>query len=228
MRLSNALIEKRRPAFFAAGLLFALSLTLVSFEWRTPYTEPEIPESGVEHDFPQGIVVNLDEPKKEVKRPELPKPPEIKTDQIKVVDDVVDATDPNENFEPYEDPDLPSSLGDDEGDVDDLVIDRGPLDRSEILPEYCGGEREMLSFLGSNLEYPRIPLENGVSGTVHIKFIVGKNGKLRDARVLRPIDPWLDAEALRVAKMLECFTPGMQGGHKVDVFFVLPVRFALQ
>ncbi|MFT4594771.1 MAG: protein TonB [Bacteroidia bacterium] len=226
MRLSNALIEKRRPAFFAAGLLFALSLTLVSFEWRTPYVEPEVSEAGEIGDLPQGIVLTLEKPEEKVVRPEPPKIPEVITNQIDVVDNTAQTSDPSNTFEPYESPDL---LGygseDDEGDVDDPNL--YPLDRAEILPEYCGGEAAMLKFLGENLTYPRIPLDNGMQGVVYVKFVVGKNGKLRDAKIVIPLDPWLDAEALRVAKMLDCFTPGMQSGHKVDVYFVLPVRFAI-
>jgi protein TonB len=85
----------------------------------------------------------------------------------------------------------------------------------------------MLAFLQKELRYPDIPRSNGVSGTVHIQFVVGKDGKARDAKVLRPVDPWLDAEALRVARLLDCFVPGKQAGRAVDVYFILPVKFRL-
>ena len=85
----------------------------------------------------------------------------------------------------------------------------------------------MLTFLREHLEYPVIALDNGVSGTVYVKFVVSKHGTLQNAKVIKSIDPWLDAEALRVAKMLSCFTPGKQGGKNVPVYFVLPVRFAI-
>jgi protein TonB len=95
------------------------------------------------------------------------------------------------------------------------------------MPLYCGGEAAMFKFLGSELKYPEIPRSNGVTGVVYVEFVVGKDGKLRDAKVLRPVDPWLDKEALRVAKMLDCFTPGKQAGRNVDVYFRLPIRFTL-
>jgi protein TonB len=94
-------------------------------------------------------------------------------------------------------------------------------------PEYCGGEKAMFEFLSRELEYPEIARVNGESGLVQIQFVVNKDGKIRDAKVLRPVNPWLDAEALRVAKMLDCFTPGIQDGSIVESFYVLPVRFAL-
>ena len=95
------------------------------------------------------------------------------------------------------------------------------------MPEYCGGEKALFDFLHKELKYPDVPRQNGVSGVVYVRFVVGKSGKLRDAEVVRTVDPWLDAEALRVAKMLDCFTPGRQAGQNVDVYFVLPIRFAL-
>ena len=226
MRLSNALIEKRRPAFFAAGLLFAISLTLVSFEWRTPYVEPEVWEFEGSIDEEQiYIPVTLQEPEKVVERPEPPKT-EPNPTQLVVIDEPV--PEPKDDFDPAE-IEIPNDviITNEPPEPSVPEVDLGPRTFSEIMPKYCAGEAEMLNFLGENLNYPRIPLENGVSGTVHIKFVVDKSGKLRDAKVLKPVDPWLDAEALRVAKMLECFTPGIQGGHKVDVYFVLPVRFAI-
>lgn len=225
MRLSNALIEKRRPAFFAAGLLFALSITLVSFEWRTPYTEPKTPEVGAIPDGPQGLVIRLEDPKKEIEKPEPPKEEEKKSNELEVVDNKKAVESKTDDFDPFEDLDDPV-IG---GEPEEISVpdDFGPVNFSEVPPAYCGGERAMMEFLSANLKYPAIPLENGVSGTVYVKFVVGKNGKLRDAKVAKAIDPWLDAEALRVAKMLHCFTPGKQAGRNVAVYFVLPVRFVI-
>lgn len=225
MRLSNALIEKRRPAFFAAGLLFALSLTLVSFEWRTPYTEPKTPEVGVIPDGPQGLVIRLEDPKKEIEKPDLPKKEEKKSNELKVVDNKK-GVETTEDYDPFKDLEEPT-IGGEEEEPSVADPDFGPLDFADENPAYCGGERAMMEFLSANLKYPAIPLENGVSGTVYVKFVVGKNGKLRDAKVAKAIDPWLDAEALRVAKMLNCFTPGKQAGRNVAVYFVLPVRFVI-
>lgn len=225
MRLSNALIEKRRPAFFAAGLLFAISLTLVSFEWRTPYTAPKPYENDATYEGPIGLKIRLEDPKKEIEKPDLPEKEEKKSNELKVVDNKK-GVETNDEYDPFKDMEEPT-IGGEEEEPSVPDPDYGPLDFADENPSYCGGEKAMLQFLGENLVYPRIPLEMGVSGTVYVKFVVGKNGKLRDARVARPIDPWLDAEALRVAKMLDCFTPGKQAGRNVAVYFVLPVRFVI-
>lgn len=85
----------------------------------------------------------------------------------------------------------------------------------------------MFEFLSRELKYPEIARVNGETGLVQIQFVVNKDGKIRDAKVLRPVNPWLDAEALRVAKLLDCFAPGIQEGDVVESFFVLPIRFSL-
>ncbi len=207
--------------------MFALSATLVSFEWRTPYVEPivsepisDIPES------PRGDIVILPDAKKKIKEPEPPKPPVEKSSEIKLTDNATAEKASDTKLEFY-DPDLDGlDAGGEEPEVVDPPL--APLDRADENPSYCGGDVALMQFLMSNLKYPKVPLDNGMQGTVYVKFVVGKDGKLRDAKVVRPLDPWLDAEALRVSKMLDCFTPGKQAGKMVDVYFVLPVRFVIK
>jgi protein TonB len=228
MKTSKAPLEKKRPLFFAAGLVFALSVTLVSFEWRTPYERPII-ESSVEltGEEPIWIPITLSEPKKTFEKPELPElEPEKKTPEIKIVDNDILVNEKQPDF--FTGEDLPEVAGELEMSPEKDVVDELKIwEIPSVMPSYCGGETAMFKFLGSELNYPEIPRSNGVTGVVYVEFVVGKDGKLRDAKVLRPVDPWLDKEALRVAKMLDCFTPGKQAGRNVDVYFRLPIRFTL-
>ena len=89
------------------------------------------------------------------------------------------------------------------------------------------GIREMMEFLSKNIVYPPQAAENGKQGTVYVQFIVTKIGKITDVKIIRGVDPLLDAEAVRVAKMMPNWTPGMQDGKKVAVQFVMPVKFVL-
>jgi protein TonB len=102
-----------------------------------------------------------------------------------------------------------------------------PLRNPTQPAKFCSGETDMFQFLSRELKYPEIPRVNGESGLVQVQFVVTKDGKVRDAKVLRPVNPWLDAEALRVAKLLDCFAPAMDEGKAVDAYFVLPIRFSL-
>lgn len=225
MKILKAPIERKRPLLFLVGLVVALSLTLVSFEWRTPYEFPVLPkDSGHIEEDPIWIPVTLPEPVKKVEKPTLP---DVKPDPI-----TVELADPTDTEPIQESPKFPEivelAVGTLEPFAEPEVEDPNRIwEFPAVRPIYCGGEKAMLDFLHKELKYPEIPRINGVSGTVHVQFVVGKDGKVHDAKVLRPIDPWLDAEALRVAKMLDCFTPGRQGGRDVDVYFVLPVKFKL-
>lgn len=225
MKTKNVL-ESKRPLLFTAGLLLAVSVTLVSFEWRTPYESPTVPTVNTDDGEPFWIPVTIREAELKKEKPAPPVKKKLVT-SINPVDELKKQTD--EDFELPSKETLPEFEHKIELPIETEVKDGnfGPLKYVGEMPKYCGGEKAMFDFLGDELNYPDIPRQNGVTGTVFIEFVVGKDGKLRDAKVKRPVDPWLDAEALRVAKKLDCFTPGKQGGKNVDVYFVLPIRFTL-
>ena len=98
----------------------------------------------------------------------------------------------------------------------------------EQMPEYPGGMRAGLEFMARNLRYPAKAQEAGKQGRVIVQFVVRKDGSLSDFKVLRPVDPWLDAEAIRVISTMPKWKPGMQDGKPVSVKFTLPVTFMLE
>ena len=98
----------------------------------------------------------------------------------------------------------------------------------EQMPEYPGGMRAGLEFMARNLRYPTKAREAGKQGRVIVQFVVRKDGALSDFKVLRPVDPWLDAEAIRVISTMPKWKPGMQDGKPVSVKFTLPVTFMLE
>ena len=97
----------------------------------------------------------------------------------------------------------------------------------EEMPMYPGGDAELLNFIKSNTNYPEVAKSSKVEGRVIIRFVVSKNGDAVDPVILRGIDPFLDAEALRVIGLLKGFSPGKQGGTPVDVYYMAPVTFTL-
>lgn len=98
----------------------------------------------------------------------------------------------------------------------------------EQMPEYPGGMRAGLEFMARNLRYPTKAREAGKQGRVIVQFVVRKDGSLSDFKVLRPVDPWLDAEAIRVISTMPKWKPGMQDRKPVSVKFTLPVTFMLE
>ncbi|MCO4291432.1 energy transducer TonB [Solitalea sp. MAHUQ-68] len=97
---------------------------------------------------------------------------------------------------------------------------------AEVMPEYEGGFQKMFKFIGRNMHYPSMAVENEIQGKVTVQFIVDKDGSIYDAAVLKGIGGGCDEEAVRVVKLLK-FKPGRQNGQPVKVRFSLPIRFAL-
>ena len=98
----------------------------------------------------------------------------------------------------------------------------------EEKPEYPGGMGELGKLLSSNLKYPLKSFENGVQGEVLVQFVVDKEGNVEEVTVFKGVDPYLDAEALRVIKMMPKWKPGKHEGKEVNVKCTIPVGFRLQ
>ena len=97
----------------------------------------------------------------------------------------------------------------------------------EEKPEYPGGMDELSKFLSKNLRYPVICQENNIQGKVIVQFIVNKEGSIEEVSIATGVDANLDAEALRVVKMMPKWKPGKQGGKEVHVKCTIPVGFTL-
>lgn len=95
------------------------------------------------------------------------------------------------------------------------------------MPGYPGGEKALLAFIGANLHYPVIAQENGIQGTVIVRFVVTNNGSVDKIEVVRSLDPACDKEAVRVLSSMASWTPGEQNGKKVSVYYTLPIKYKL-
>ncbi len=98
----------------------------------------------------------------------------------------------------------------------------------EQMPQFPGGEGELLKYISTHIKYPTMAAENNIQGRVVVKFVVQKDGKVGEVVVLRGQDPDLDKEAVRVVKTLPNFIPGKMNGQAVSVWYTLPINFKLQ
>ena len=97
----------------------------------------------------------------------------------------------------------------------------------ETMPQFPGGNGKMMSFLSMNVKYPKSAYDAKIQGKVIASFVIGKDGSIGDAKIVRSVDPALDAEALRVIGLMPKWTPGMQDGKPVAVKYTVPVAFRL-
>lgn len=94
----------------------------------------------------------------------------------------------------------------------------------EQMPDFKGGQEGLRAFLKKNLRYP-----DGAAfgGKVFVTFTVAANGRVRDASIVKGLEPLLDQEVLRVIGKMPAWNPGNQQGRAVDVRYTLPVTFSL-
>jgi len=103
-----------------------------------------------------------------------------------------------------------------------------PLYFVEQMPEFPGGTDAMMRFLNSNMKYPLVAANLGITGRVILQFVVKKDGTICNIKVLRGIGGGCDEEAIRVVKSMPFWKPGKLKGKEVTVFFTLPVVFQLK
>ena len=97
------------------------------------------------------------------------------------------------------------------------------------LPTYPGGQEQMLQFIADHTEWPKEFDTGCIQGTVVVKFMVGQNGKLSSARIVKSLYPAFDAIGLQVVQKMPNWIPGTtKEGAPVAMEVNLPIRFALE
>lgn len=97
----------------------------------------------------------------------------------------------------------------------------------EKKPQFPGGEAALMKYVGENIRYPENAFKNKVQGRVIVQFVVQKDGKVGEVKILRGTDEELNNEAVRVIKSLPAFTPGEMDGKPVSVWYTFPVMFKI-
>ena len=101
-------------------------------------------------------------------------------------------------------------------------------DQVETMPEFPGGVEKLMEYVAMNVRYPKEAEDKCLQGRVIATFIVEKDGSITSAKIVRSIDPALDAEALRVINGMPNWKPGTQKGEPVRVKYTIPISFRLQ
>ncbi|KAA9333154.1 energy transducer TonB [Hymenobacter busanensis] len=92
----------------------------------------------------------------------------------------------------------------------------------EPMPEFQGGQAALVHFLKTNLRYPDAAT---LQGKVFVDFTVQASGRVTDAKVMKGLEPVLDAEVLRVVRLMPSWKPGTQNDRAAAVSYTLPITF---
>ncbi len=218
-------LESRKGIFFQIGLVFAMAVILVAFEWKS-YDALDISTMGDQRSLNE--VEELATITQQNTPPPPPPPPapsmvlNIVENTAEIDDDIsIDAeADENTLVEEYKAPVMKQ--------VEEEVVEEQEIFMVvENAPAFPGGDVARMKFLQDNIKYPQMARESGIQGTVYVTFVVERNGNVTDVKILRGIGGGCDEEAVRVVQNMPKWEPGKQRGKPVRVQFNMPIKFTL-
>ncbi|HET6569101.1 MAG TPA: TonB family protein [Rhodothermales bacterium] len=179
--------------------------------------------------------------------PPPPPPPKVETVRFVPPEPAPDEEVPDEEMPPPQDSlkDVQAAditqEGDPNADLNTIIVEdppppvvQPPPPKDEVftvveqMPTFPGGLQAMYEWMQKEFEYPEIARKAGVEGKVFVQFVVGNDGAIRDAQVVRGIGGGCDEEALRLIKAMPKWIPGKQNGRAVSVKFSMPITFKLK
>lgn len=227
-------LENKRAVFFQIGLVIALGITLLAFEWKTyEATVSDLGQLQMEEIEEEIIPITQQQTP-----PPPPPPPPPPQEILEIVEDdeeienevVVQDMEADMETEIFEQPEM-------EIEEEQIFIS------VEHMPTFSGCENEsteqakqsctygkIMQYVSKNVDYPAMAKDAGIEGRVFITFVIDAEGEVTDVELLRgvPGGELLDKEAVRVVQSMPDFNPGRQRGKAVSVRYNLPVNFTLR
>lgn len=218
-------LEKGKSTSLLMGFVLAFAVMFVALEWTQREKQDNSEIYTVKDVSIDDELIPITLPEKKT----VPPPPasvskaeiiEIVQDDAEIEEEIMASIDDQVEF--IDISELDNIEVEPEEEVDDT-----PFMVVEDMPEFPGGTAALLEYLKKNIKYPAICREQGIQGRVLVSFIVNKDGSIVDAEVVKPINPSLDKEALRVISGMPKWKPGAQRGKPVRVKYTVPVNFRL-
>ncbi len=219
-KTERADLEKHRTTFILIGLVITLSLVWAAFEYKTYDKEQvQVMQNAMIEDE-EDIVLQTQR-----NEPPPPPPPPQQTTVIEVVEDDVEV----------DDIEIDAETDDEEEIEEQQIVEEEPEEEKEDeifvfvedQPSFPGGDEARIKYLQENIHYPEMAKESGIQGTVYVTFVVEKDGRITNVKVLRGIGGGCDEEAVRIIKNMPRWKPGKQRGRPVRAQFNMPIRFVL-
>lgn len=225
----KASVEKRKVIFFLLGLIVPLFLSFVCLDLLA---FPNKHEVTVQDDPAEIIVSNeLVMEEKQERQPETQVETQEKAAEIvfKEVANTATQTNIQDLFTDFDE----STVIEDLPTVVEVVEEVPEEEAPPVLfaqeqPEFPGGTEALNNFLKTNIKYPTAAVDARVQGTVMVEFVVERDGRPSNIRILSSLFNACDEEAIRVIKSMPKWKPGKNNGNPVRVFYNIPITFTLQ
>ncbi|MFO7616562.1 MAG: energy transducer TonB [Bacteroidales bacterium] len=224
-KTDRANLEKKKLLFIEIGLVMALAFTLTAFE----YTKEDLRTSNLQaiRDA-QGEEEIIPITRQELQKPPDPPKPKTVIIDLNIVEDDIKLNDELdfESFDANQDDAI--RIADVIGNREEEEEDKEVFLIVEDMPKFQGeGIEAFRNYIQTTVKYPQVAMENGVSGTVYVSFVINRRGELTNINIMRGVDGSLDEEVIRALKAAPKWEPGKQRGKPVNVSFSIPIRFIL-
>ena len=219
----SANLENKRNLFLQIGLIIALSVVLIAFEWSTRDTDKFASlETGEEVFVDDLTPITRTAP--EIKAP--PKPEvtliEIVSDDGPDIDDPVFTDAGIKEGGTYSIDKWAERVENETDSIDRIFI------KVEDMPKFNGGDiTEFWKYVQAHVIYPEQARELGLQGRIIVNFVVDQKGEIVNIDLIRKIHPLLDNEVAKTLNEAPLWVPGQQRGRPVKVSFSMPVIFRL-
>lgn len=216
-------LQNKRGLFLEIGLIVSLGLVIALF--AVTLKERRVEKIDMNYAPVEEEITEIT--RQDQKPPEAPKKVEVKViaDLLQVVTNdtkittEVDFAEFDENVDVIQQVEV----------VEEVIEDDQPFLIAETMPSFQGGDlNKFRAWVQSNVKFPQIALENGISGRVVLSFVIEKDGRLTNIQVLQTPDRSLSDEATRVLNKSPKWSPGKQRNQVVRVKYTLPVDFRMQ
>ncbi len=222
----KASLENKRTLFVEIGLVVALAVVYVAFNWTSRDAQVNTLEAENQVVQEEEIIpITQETPPPPPDAPKMP----VLSDLIEIVDDEIQVD--NDFLSLEDDSNMGVEIMEYVENVQEEVVEEEaiPFQLVEEKPSFMGGDaNEFSKWVNKRLVYPEIAKENGVQGRVTLQFTVEKDGSVTKVKVLRGVDPSLDKEAIRVVSSSPKWAPGKQRDRAVPVTYTFPVYFQLR
>ena len=227
----KANLDKRRGESFLLGLILAMALLFVAFEYTSRPAASSNDESMLDDMAEDMALAPAMDMKDMISAAPAPASKAVtarvaEADKPTAVDDKLAAATSKllvgDGEAVAKGAEVTEALPQTPVDADSTV-----LRTAEQLPEFPGGIVQFMKWLKRNLNYPNLALSQKIQGKVVVSFIVNKDGSISSPKVEKSAHPLLDSEALRVVKMMPKWTPGMMDGKPCRTMFAIPVNFRI-
>jgi len=99
---------------------------------------------------------------------------------------------------------------------------------TEKMPEYPGGEAELLSYIYKRVDSllpPTTGFDDFIPYRVLVRFIINEKGKVTNPQIIRGEWPLDNKISLQILNSMPDWIPGEQNGKKVSVYYKMPIIF---